>query len=186
MVTNVRHTISILVENEFGVLSRIAAMFSGRGFNIENLSVNETMSPGVSRITLQTTGDAAVLAQITSQLNKLISVVKVSDMKEAPHVERELALIKVNAAGEKRAEVMNIANIFRAKIVDVSPAECIVEITGDDSKVAALVTLLEPIGVKEIARTGKAALFRGDRLLTVGAPNKDKSGGDTNKKEQAA
>ena len=172
-----RHTISILVENEFGVLSRIASMFSGRGFNIENLSVNTTIDPSVSRITLQTVGDDTVLDQITSQLNKLVSVVRVVDMSEASHVERELALIKVEAGGGKRAEVMTIANIFRAKIVDVSADDCIVEITGDDDKIGALVTLLEPIGVKEVARTGKAALFRGDRLLTVGKP------GDTGKRE---
>lgn len=162
-----RHTISILVENEFGVLSRIAGMFSGRGFNIENLSVNETLDPSVSRITLQTSGDEAVLDQITKQLEKLISVVKVVDMSEADHVERELCLIKVTADARTRAEVMNIVDVFRAKIVDVASGECIVEITGDDDKIGALVRLLEPIGIKEIARTGKVALFRGNRLLSV-------------------
>ncbi len=178
-----RHTISILVGNEFGVLARISAMFSGRGFNIENLSVNETIDPTVSRITLQTSGDDSVLEQITTQLNKIVSVVKVVDMSDAPHVERELALIKVTADARSRAEVMNIANIFRAKVVDVSPKACIVEITGDNDKIDALLTLLEPIGVQEIARTGKAALYRGDRLLSVGPTKKKRRG---RSKEQAA
>jgi acetolactate synthase-1/3 small subunit len=178
-----RHTISILVENDFGVLSRIAGMFSGRGFNIENLSVNETIDPAISRITLQTTGDETVVDQINKQLNKLVPVVKVVDMSGAPHVERELCLVKVKADAKTRPEVMNVANIFRAKIVDVAAKECIVEITGTDEKIAALLTLLEPIGIKEIARTGKAALFRGDRLLTVGAPKKKSRRGS---KENAA
>jgi acetolactate synthase-1/3 small subunit len=173
-----------LVENEFGVLSRIAGMFSGRGFNIENLSVNKTLDPAVSRITLQTSGDDSVLDQITKQLEKLISVVKVVDMSGAEHVERELALIKVTADSRTRAEVMNIVSIFRAKIVDVAANECIVEITGNDEKINALLRLLHPIGVKEIARTGKAALFRGDRLLTVALPTGGKSKGK--KKDQAA
>jgi acetolactate synthase-1/3 small subunit len=170
-----RYTISILVENEFGVLSRIAGMFSGRGFNIESLSVNETVDPAISRITLQTTGDGSVVDQINKQLNKLIPVVKVVDMSEAPHVERELCLVKVNADSKNRAEVMNVVNTFRARIVDIAAKECIIEVTGTDEKIAALLTLLEPIGVKEIARTGKAALFRGDRLLTVGSPKKKKA-----------
>jgi acetolactate synthase-1/3 small subunit len=171
----VRHTISILVENEFGVLSRIAGMFSGRGFNIENLSVNETLDPAISRITLQTSGDETVLDQITKQLEKLISVVRVVDMSEADHVERELCMVKVTADARTRSEVMNIADIFRAKIVDVAAGECIVEITGDDDKIGALIRLLEPLGIKEIARTGKVALFRGERLLAVAAPSKGKS-----------
>ena len=181
-----RHTISILVENEFGVLSRIAGMFSGRGFNIENLSVNKTLDPTISRITLQTSGDDSVLDQITKQLEKLISVIKVVDMKDADHVERELALIKVNADSGSRSEVMNIANIFRAKIVDVAANECIIEITGSDEKINALLRLLHPIGVKEIARTGKAALFRGDRLLTVTMPKGGKGKGKSKSKDQAA
>ncbi|MEE8311248.1 MAG: acetolactate synthase small subunit [Candidatus Binatia bacterium] len=171
-----RHTISILVENEFGVLSRIAGLFSGRGYNIENLSVNTTLDPTVSRVTLQSSGDEGVLEQITKQLNKLVSVIKVVDMSEAEHVERELALIKVTADSRTRPEVMNIVGIFRAKIVDVAPKDCIIEITGSDDKIEALLTLLRPIGVKEIARTGKAALFRGDRLLTVGAPKSEVAG----------
>lgn len=174
-----RHTISILVENDFGVLARISGMFSARGFNIENLSVNETLDASISRITLQTTGEDAVLAQIIKQLNKLVPVIQVSDMRDAPHVQRELALIKVRADATTRNEVMTIADIFRAKIVDVAADTCVVEITGDDDKIGALIRLLEPIGIKEIARTGKTALFRGERLLTVAAER-------TKSKEQSA
>ncbi|RMD82144.1 MAG: acetolactate synthase small subunit [Candidatus Dadabacteria bacterium] len=182
-----RHTISILVENEFGVLSRISGLFSGRGFNIENLSVNETLDPTVSRITLQTTGDDAILEQITKQLNKLVSVIKVVDMSEAEHVERELALIKVAADARTRGEVFSIANVFRAKVVDVAPKECIIEVTGDDDKIGAILTVLKPIGIKEIARTGKTALFRGERLLTVsGGHRADSRNQKSKKKEKAA
>ena len=182
-----RHTISILVENEFGVLSRISGLFSGRGFNIENLSVNTTLDPTVSRVTLQSSGDEAVLEQITKQLNKLVSVIKVVDMSEAEHVERELVLIKVTADARTRSELMNIVSIFRAKIVDVSLKDCIVEITGSEDKIEAMLTLLRPIGVKEIAKTGKAALFRGERLLTVGASKSRDSGSKSQKsKEKAA
>lgn len=170
-----RHTISILVENDFGVLARISGMFSARGFNIENLSVNETLDATISRITLQTSGDDTVLGQIIKQLNKLVPVIQVSDMRDAAHVERELALIKVRADANTRNEVMSIADIFRAKIVDVSSDTCIVEITGDDDKIGALIRLLEPIGIKEIARTGKTALFRGGRLLTVEPRDRTKS-----------
>jgi acetolactate synthase-1/3 small subunit len=176
----VRHTISILVENDFGVLARISGMFSARGFNIENLSVNETLEPSISRITLQTTGEDAVLAQIIKQLNKLVPVIQVSDMRDAPHVQRELALIKVRADATTRNEVMTIADIFRAKIVDVAAETCVIEITGDDDKIGALVRLLEPIGIKEVARTGKTARFRGERLLAVNADERTKN------KEQSA
>ena len=148
-----RHTISILVENDFGVLARISGMFSARGFNIENLSVNETLEPTVSRITLQTSGDDRVLEQIIKQLNKLVPVIDVDDMRDAPHVERELALIKVCADGATRNQVISIADVFRAKIVDVAAETLVVEITGDDEKIGALITLLAPIGIKEIART---------------------------------
>ena len=116
-----RHTISVLVENEFGVLSRVAGLFSGRGFNIESLSVAETLDPTVSRITLVTTGDDTVLEQITKQLNKLVSIIRVSDFKDTEHVERELVLIKVTADGRTRGELMNIVDIFRGKVIDVSP-----------------------------------------------------------------
>ncbi len=160
-----RHTISILVENEFGVLARIAGLFSGRGFNIESLTVAETLDPTVSRITLMTHGDDQVVEQIEKQLNKLISVIKVSDFGDSPHVEREMALIKVSADEKTRAEVMNIVDIFRGKVIDVGAQSYILEVTGDEGKIQALLELLRPLGIKEIVRTGKVAMHRGMRLL---------------------
>jgi acetolactate synthase-1/3 small subunit len=171
----VRHTISVLVENEFGVLARVAGLFSGRGFNIESLSVAETMDPTVSRITLVTRGEDRVLEQIEKQLNKLICVIKVIDFVETEHVERELVLIKVNADERTRGELVNIVDIFRAKIVDVSRRTYIVEVTGTEDKVNALIELLKPIGIKEIVRTGKVAMFRGSRLLTVDGKDKERA-----------
>ena len=162
-----RHTISVLVENEFGVLSRVAGLFSGRGFNIESLSVAETLDPTVSRITLVTRGDDQVLGQIEKQLNKLINVIKVTDFTETEHVERELVLIKVAAEDRTRGELMNIVDIFRARIIDVSRTSYVVEITGTEDKVHALIELLRPLGILEIARTGKVAMFRGARLFSV-------------------
>ncbi len=170
-----RHTISVLVENEFGVLARVAGLFSGRGFNIESLSVAETLDPTVSRITLVTRGDDQVLEQIEKQLNKLINVIKVTDFADTEHVERELVLIKVVADERTRGELMNIVEIFRAKIIDVSHRSYIVEITGTEDKVAALIELLAPIGIKEIVRTGKVAMFRGSRLLTVDGTDKERA-----------
>jgi acetolactate synthase-1/3 small subunit len=175
MSTKGSYIISILVENEMGVLSRVAGLFSGRGYNISSLAVAETLDPSVSRITLTTTGDAEIVEQINKQLNKLVSVIKVVDYSEAEHVERELALIKVAVDARSRLELVGIADIFRARIVDVGPTECMVEVTGDDEKIAAIMTMLAPLGIKEVARTGKAALFRGGRLLTVGAPNAKKN-----------
>jgi len=169
-----RHTISVLVENEFGVLSRVAGLFSGRGFNIESLSVAETLDPTVSRITLVTTGDDAVLEQITKQLNKLVSIIRVSDFKDTEHVERELVLIKVTADERTRAELMNIVSIFRGKVIDVSPQTYIVEITGGQDKIDAILQLLRPLGIVEIVRTGRVAIFRGAGTLAGGAAEKEK------------
>jgi len=170
-----RHTISVLVENEFGVLSRVAGLFSGRGFNIESLSVAETLDPTVSRITLVTCGEDQVLEQIEKQLNKLVCVIKVIDFVDTDHVERELVLIKVAADERTRGELMGIVGIFRAKIIDVSPTSYVVEITGTEDKVNALIELLKPIGIKEIVRTGKVAMFRGARLLTVETKDKERA-----------
>jgi acetolactate synthase-1/3 small subunit len=170
----VRHVISVLVENEFGVLARVAGLFSGRGFNIESLSVAETMDATVSRITLVTRGDDQVLEQIEKQLNKLICVIKVTDFTETEHVERELVLVKVNADERTRGELANIADIFRAKIIDVSRQSYIVEITGTEDKVTAFIELLRPLGIQEIVRTGKVAMFRGTRLLTVDRKEKER------------
>ena len=163
------HTISILVENEFGVLSRVSAMFSGRGYNIESLSVAETLDPSVSRITMTVRGDAQVLEQVIKQLYKMVSIISVVDFREGEYVERELALIKVGFESTTRAEVMNIVSIFRASVIDVGINVCIIEITGATEKIDAMIRLLAPLGIKEIARTGSAALYRGERLLAFDA-----------------
>jgi acetolactate synthase-1/3 small subunit len=162
-----RHTISVLVENEFGVLARVAGLFSGRGFNIESLSVAETLDPTVSRLTLVTRGDDQVIEQIEKQLNKLVNVIRVTDFTNTQHVERELVLIKVSADERTRGELVNIVDIFRAKIIDVSRQSYVVEITGTEDKVRALIELLAPLGILEIARTGRVAMFRGTRTLSA-------------------
>ena len=156
-----RHTISVLVENKFGVLSRIAGLFSGRGFNIESLSVAESLDPNVSRMTIVTRGDDRVIEQVTKQLNKLVDVIKVIDHTEEKFVGRELALIKINAEPQLREEILRIAEIFRGKVVDVSSKTYTVEVTGDEEKVEAFIEMLKPLGIKEIARTGKIAMSRG-------------------------
>lgn len=155
-----RHTISVLVDNEFGVLSRVAGLFSGRGFNIESLCVAETLEPKVSRMTIVTRGDDQIIEQITKQLNKLVSVIKVSDLTAEEHIERELVLVKVNVGEKDRAEILSIVDIFRARVVDVSPKTYTIEMTGDNDKVNAFIELLKPFGIKEIARTGKIAIAR--------------------------
>jgi acetolactate synthase-1/3 small subunit len=155
-----RHTISVLVANEFGVLSRISGLFSGRGFNIESLCVAETFDPKVSRMTIVTSGDDKVIEQITKQLNKLVSVLKVHDFTGEEYLNRELALIKVNVTPECRAEILAIVEIFRAKVVDVSPKSYTVEITGDEEKIGAITELLRPFGIKEVVRTGRIAMPR--------------------------
>lgn len=155
-----RHTISVLVENKFGVLSRVSGLFSGRGYNIESLSVGETIDPKVSVMTIVTTGDDWVIEQITKQLNKLIDVIKVTDLTEVEHVEREMVLIKVNPRTENKAEVLRLAEIFRGRIVDSSQKTYTVEITGDEKKIEAFIELVKPMGIKEFVRTGKVALAR--------------------------
>jgi acetolactate synthase-1/3 small subunit len=162
-----RHTISVLVENKFGVLSRIAGLFSGRGFNIESLSVAESLDPKVSRMTVVTRGDDKVIEQVTKQLNKLVDVIKVIDHTEEKFVDRELALIKVNAEPQLREEILRITEIFRGKVVDVSPKTYTVEVTGDEEKVDAFIEMVKPLGVKEIARTGRIAMSRGSKTLTT-------------------
>ena len=155
-----KHTVSLLVDNEPGVLSRVTGLFSGRGFNIESLCVAETLDPSVSRITLVTRGDDAVAEQIKKQLNKLVNVLKVQDLTGTEYVEREMALIKVQARAESRAEILRIVDIFRCKVVDVSPTHYTIEVTGTGGKLAAILALLKPMGIKEIARTGAIALSR--------------------------
>lgn len=157
-----RHTISLLVENKFGVLARIAGLFSCRGYNIESLTVGETEDPTVSRMTIVVDAlDERVLEQIIKQLNKLIDVIKVSDLTEEERVERELALIKLNATSSTRSDIIQLVDIFRAKIVDVSQSTITVEITGDKEKVDGFLRIVRPYGIKEIARTGIVSVVRG-------------------------
>ena len=158
-----KHTISVLVENKFGVLSRVAGLFSARGYNIESLSVGETLDPAVSRMTLVVRGDEFVIEQVTKQLHKLIDVIKVSDLTDDSHVDRELVLIRVNAEPQHRAEILRSADIFRAKVVDVTPVSFILEATGDERKIDALIELLRPMGIQEIVRTGRVAIARGPK-----------------------
>jgi acetolactate synthase-1/3 small subunit len=156
-----RHTISALVKNEFGVLSRVAGLFSARGFNIESLTVAETLDPRFSRMTIVTEGNDQIVEQILKQLRKLIDVIKVSDLTGKDFVERELALIKVSAEDRTRAEVLRITDIFRGKVVDVTSKTFTVEVTGSEEKLQALINLLKPLGIREIVRTGKVAIPRG-------------------------
>lgn len=156
-----RHTISVLVENEFGVLTRVAGLFSGRGFNIESLSVAPTLDRSISRMTIVTSGDDNILEQIVKQLNKLIDTIKIIDFTGEDFVERELALIKVTSEDRTRAEILRICEIFRGKIVDVTPKSYTMEITGAPAKINAVLDLLKPLGVKEIVRTGPVVIGRG-------------------------
>lgn len=156
-----KHTISVLVENEFGVLARVSGLFSGRGFNIESLSVAPTLEPDTSRMTIVTRGDDRILEQINKQLNKLISIIKVVDFTDDDYVARELALIKVTAESDSRAEVLRIVDIFRAKVVDVTPRSYTVEMTGAPAKIDAVIALLAPMGIKEIVRSGPVVIGRG-------------------------
>ncbi len=160
-----RHVISVLVENKFGVLAKIAGLFSGRGFNIDSLSVGETMDPSISRMTIVTRGDDKILEQITKQLNRLIDVIKVQDFTDQAYVDRELVMIKVGASSEHRAQVMEVADIFRAKIIDVSPETLTLEVTGDQGKITAIIDLLKPYDIKELVRTGRVAVSRGAQPL---------------------
>ncbi len=156
-----RHTISVLVENKFGVLTRVAGLFSARGFNIESLAVAETMDPTVSRMTIVTQGNEQVIEQITKQLNKLVDVIKVSDLSGENFIDREMVLVKVAAQESTRAEVLRIVDIFRGKVVDVNPGSYVIEVTGDEEKIGAILGLLKPLGIKEVVRTGKVAMARG-------------------------
>lgn len=155
-----KYILSILVDNQPGVLSRITSLFSGRGFNIESLCVAETIDPLISRVTLVTRGSEFIVEQITKQLNKLINVIKVIDFSDAPFVQREMVLVKVRAKPEHRAEILRTADIFRSKVIDVGARYYVLELTGDEGKVAAFLNLLKPMGIKEIARTGAIALAR--------------------------
>ncbi|MFV1956912.1 MAG: acetolactate synthase small subunit [bacterium] len=155
-----RHTISVTVENKFGVLSRVAGLFSGRGFNIESLCVGETVDPEVSRMTIVTRGDDRIIEQVTKQLRKLVDVIKVADLTDTSFVDREMLLAKISATEKNKAEILRINEIFRGKIVDISPNTYTFEITGDEGKIDAFLKLIRPFGVKEIVRSGKIAISR--------------------------
>ncbi|RXA19336.1 acetolactate synthase small subunit [Methanosarcina sp. MSH10X1] len=160
-----KHTLAVLVENKSGVLSRVSALFSRRGYNIDSLAVGVTEDPEISRMTIVVHGDDHVLEQVTKQLNKLVDVIKVSDIGGDETVERELALIKVAADASTRSEIIQIVDIFRARIVDVAPKSMTVEVTGDEAKIEAIEKLLRQFGIKEMARTGKIALVRGPKKV---------------------
>jgi len=156
-----KHIINVTVRNEFGVLARIATLIAGKGYNIESLSVGETHEKGISRMTIEIIGDDIVIDQVVKQLRKLIDTIKVRDLTDIPHVERELVLIKVHTpTARARDEVLRITEIFRGKIVDVSQETYTIEVTGDEDKIRAIVELLKPFGIKEMARTGKIAMKR--------------------------
>ncbi|MBW1718911.1 MAG: acetolactate synthase small subunit [Deltaproteobacteria bacterium] len=160
-----KHTLSVLVENTPGALSRITGLFSGRAFNIESLNVAATLDPSLSHITLVTRGDEFIIEQIIKQLRRLVDVFKVVDVSEGEFVEREMALIKVRAEEQSRAEILRICDIFRCKVVDVSPKSYTLEVTGPESKLKAVIELLRPIGIKEIIRTGNIAIMREKKTI---------------------
>jgi acetolactate synthase-1/3 small subunit len=164
-LTNTKHTLVALVEDKPGVLNRVASLFRRRSFNIKSLAVGGSEHPGLSRMTTVVVGDSAQVEQVRKQLEKLINVVKVSDITEEEMVARELALIKVKTTTSTRSEIMQIVGIFRANIVDVAPGSLTVEVTGDEDKLNSLLGLLRDFGVKEVARTGKIALTRGSSSL---------------------
>ena len=160
-----RHIISILMENEAGALSRVAGLFSARAYNIESLTVAPTEDPSLSRMTLVTSGTDEIIEQISKQLNKLIDVVKLVDLTEAPHIQRELMLIKVQASGETREEVKRLADIFRGRIIDVTDTTYTIEITGNGDKLDAFVQALSSITIHEVVRSGLLGISRGDKAL---------------------
>lgn len=155
-----KHTLSVLVENKFGVLTRVTSLFSGRGYNIETLNVGPTNDPKTSRMTIVVVGDDKVLDQVVKQLYRLVEVIDIQDFKESEFVDRELIMVKVNVDVTTRAEVMQICDIFRAKIVDVQPHNLSIEITGDEGKVNKFISLMENFGISDLTRTGRVALAR--------------------------
>jgi len=158
-----KHTLSVVVENQPGVLTRVVTLFRRRGYNIDSLAVGRTENPAISRITIVVEGEEDVIEQVTKQLHKLIEVIKINDITEEPSVERELALIKVRADNTSRGEIMQIVDIFRARIVDIGRNSLIIEATGDENKVDAIEESLRPFGILEMVRTGKVALVRGSQ-----------------------
>jgi acetolactate synthase I/III small subunit len=157
-----RHTISVLVENKFGVLARIAGMFSGRGFNIDSLNVAPTNDASASRMTIVVRGEDNILEQVTKQLNKLVDVIHIQDFQDGDYVDRELVMLRVSANSDSRSEVMQICDIFRAKIVDVQNRALAIEVTGNESKINKFLKLMENFGISDLTRTGKVAMVRVD------------------------
>ena len=162
-----RHIISILMENEAGALSRVAGLFSARGYNIESLTVAPTEDPSLSRMTLVTRGTEEIIEQITKQLHKLIDVVKLMDMTDGPHIEREMLLVKLHAEGDRRDELKRLSDIFRGRIIDGSDRTYTVELTGDGAKLDAFLQVLEPSAIIEVVRSGVSGIARGDRSLKL-------------------
>ena len=162
-----KHTLSVLLRNKPGALSRVTGLFSGRGFNIESLCVAETFDPQVSCLTVVTRGEAAIIEQITKQLNKMVEVVKVVDISEAAHLERELMLVKVRATGKDREEIKRTADIFRARIIDVTDTSYVVELTGNQGKLDAFLSAIDPALILETVRSGVCGVGRGDRVLKL-------------------
>ncbi len=160
------HTLTLQVENRLGVLARIAGLISAKGYNIDSLSVAETPDPTVSQITLVVHGTESAIEQTVKQLNRLVDVIKVIDLTDEAHVEREMVLIRVNAEPANRAEALRTADIFRAKVVDVTPRAYVFEVTGDEEKIEAFIELLRPLGIQEVVRTGKVAIARGSKAVT--------------------
>jgi acetolactate synthase-1/3 small subunit len=168
-----RHTLAVLVENNPGVLARVAGLFSRRGFNIDSLAVGRTDNPAVSRMTIVVEGDDRYLEQLNKQLHKLVDVIKISDITRDAYVDRELVLIKVSADAARRAEIMQLVDIFRARIVDVGPKTLTIEVTGNDGKITAFEESLRPFGIKELVRTGKIAMLRGFKASSKNTNNKE-------------
>ncbi len=158
-----KHVISVLVENKVGVLARITGLFSGRGFNIESLAVGETENDAISRMTIVVSGDDAILEQVRKQLGKVIDTIKVTDFTDTDYVDRDLMLIKVSAAPGKRSEIVELVDVFRGKIIDVGHKDMIIEISGPEDRLEAMLNLIRPYGIKEVARTGRIAMNRGQK-----------------------
>lgn len=167
------HTISVLVDNHFGVLSRISGLFSARGYNIESLCVGVTQDPSISRMTVVVQGDDNILQQIVNQLNKLVEVIQVLDLTQESFVERELVLIRADADAKRRTELLEIANIFRAKVVDMSIDSVIIEVTGTEDKVGAFIDMIRPFGIRELARSGRLAMARSKNGTEAGSGGRD-------------
>jgi acetolactate synthase-1/3 small subunit len=160
-----KRVLAILVEDRPGVLTRVSGLFSRRGYNIQNIAVGRTMEPGISRMTVTVDADPLTVEQIVKQLNKQINVLKISDLTDEPSVERELLLVKVKADPARRNDIQQMVSTFRARIIDLSPDSMIVEVTGNDEKLEAFLLMMQEFGIKEIASTGKVALFRGNKLI---------------------